>query len=205
MNRGVQGTKMPTIGRDGVASPSAAHHAEQLVTAHTSRAMLGASLCFNPQGDIKSSRRLFDALAAACAPVTIKAIGNSMREVLLANVPFHHSVDWREISFWYAPRGPTREEEPGTLRNLRCREEEAEWIDQIHDDRALVDRVRRNGQAAFLATMDLEFNPRGVVDALLQELPYVLDDYGIQLPARYMMRPDERIGEVRGETFYNYK
>ena len=67
---------MPTVRRDGSGVPSAAHALEQLIAANTSRALLEASVCFTPQGDIMSSRRLFDALAAGCVPVTIKSIGN---------------------------------------------------------------------------------------------------------------------------------
>ena len=205
MNRGVQGSKMPTVRRDGSGVPSAAHALEQLIAANTSRALLEASVCFTPQGDIMSSRRLFDALAAGCVPVTIKSIGNSAREIILGNVPFYHSIDWREIGFWYAPRGVSRGEQPGTLRNHGCRRDEAAWLDAQHDDVVRMERVRRNGQAAFAATMDLEFNPRGVVDALLQELPYVVIDGGIQMPAQYLLRPAHRVGEVPGETGYLYK
>ena len=50
----------------------------------------------------------------------------------------------------------------------RAAQEEAQWLDLLHQDADLMERVRRNGQAAFAATMDLEFNARGVVDALLQ-------------------------------------
>ena len=74
------------------------------------------------------------------------------------------------------------------------------WLDAAHDNATLMERVRRNGQAAFEATMNVEFNPRGVVNALLQELAYVLEDDGIQWPARYLRRPMKQIGEVKGES-----
>ena len=49
-------------------------------------------------------------------------------------------------------------------------------------------QMRRNGQAAFAHTMNLELHPRGVADALLAELPHALEQPGISLPAPYLMR-----------------
>mmetsp|Transcript_36972 Transcript_36972/g.110126 ORF Transcript_36972/g.110126 Transcript_36972/m.110126 type:complete len:106 (+) Transcript_36972:1077-1394(+) len=34
-----------------------------------------SALCFSPQGDMMTTRRLFDALASGCVPVLMKSIG----------------------------------------------------------------------------------------------------------------------------------
>lgn len=51
---------------------SASHRANRNLSLSTARAMVQASLCFAPQGDTMTSRRLFDALAAGCAQLKSK-------------------------------------------------------------------------------------------------------------------------------------
>jgi hypothetical protein len=43
-------------------------------------------------------------------------------------------------------------------------------------------------RAAFITSLDLEGNAPGAADALLRELPYVLEDTGIYLPPMHMIR-----------------
>ena len=178
-------SKLPSIGPHGEGVPSSAHLLEQKAATNTSTSMLGASLCFAPQGDIMSSRRLFDALAAGCAPVVLKSIGDGPKEYLLGNLPFHHTVNWREVALFIAPRGIQRGESPGWKRNKACRIREAAWLDAWHDEPERLARLRRNGQAAFLASMDVEYNPRGVADALLQVTPI------IHVPATLHTQPND--------------
>ena len=135
-----------------------------------------------------SSRRLFDALAAGCVVVIVRVIGDGEKERLLSNLPFYHSIDWRQLGIYLSPRAATRDEKPGaSFRSRTCRVEEAHWLFEQLASQPL-GQLRHNAQAAFAATMDVEYNPRGVADALLQELPYVLDDTGILLPAQYLRR-----------------
>ena len=63
LSRGTIGQD-PVLGRGGVLMPSAGQLAYRQTSRNTSAAMLRASVCFAPQGDIMSSRRLYDALAA---------------------------------------------------------------------------------------------------------------------------------------------
>ena len=61
---------------------SAGHVGYRQVSAATTEAMLNASLCFSPAGDMMTTRRLFDTLAAGCVPVLLKAIGNAPKQPL---------------------------------------------------------------------------------------------------------------------------
>jgi len=192
MNRGVQSSKLPAVATENgyllpAGIPAKAQVIEAAAADATARAMLNASFCYAPQGDIMTSRRLFDAMAAGCVPVVVKAIGNSIKEALLGNLPFYHSVDWRQVGLFLAPRGTSRSELPGTPhKNSACRREESAWLYRQYSNEPLVHRLRHNAQASFEATMDIEYNPAGVVNAILQELPYIEEDAGIMLPAEYM-------------------
>ena len=189
LNRGVGRAKLPSFDADGLAVPSAGHAMEMAAAENTSRVMMSSSICFAPQGDIMTSRRLFDALASGCVPAVVKSIGNSPKEVLLGNLPFWHSVDWREIALFVAPRIVGRGAFLKSPTVVGCRTEEAGWLDALHDSGEHLERARRNARAAFEAAMDVEFNPSGVVTAILDELPHILSESGIMMPATYAHLP----------------
>jgi len=65
----------PGAGGTGRFEPTARHVAFRETSAATSRAMGESALCFSPQGDMMTTRRLFDALASGCVPVLMKSIG----------------------------------------------------------------------------------------------------------------------------------
>ena len=112
------------------------------------------------------------------------------KEYLLGNKPFHHTVDWREVAIAFNPEGAQREElkYPETSPTTSKRKEEARWLQRLYDDTEFIDRVRRNGQEAFAHSMNVELNSRGVVNALLAELPHTLDQKGILMPPPHMQR-----------------
>lgn len=177
----------PGAGGTGRFEPTARHVAFRETSAATSRAMGESALCFSPQGDMMTTRRLFDALASGCVPVLMKSIGNAPRLWLLGSNPFHHSIDWRSIGLFLAPRSVnlgergaagdvTGKQTGGKHYPKGCRAEEAAWLDAKHDNESLVRGLREQGRDAFRAHLDVEYHPRGVAEALLRELAYVLDD-----------------------------
>ena len=98
---------------------------------------------------------------------------------MLANLPFHHSIHWRGIVHMLAAGAARLEDrhKPTTRQGaISCRREEAAQLDAWHDDVATLRRMRRNGLAAFHSFLDVEMHPRGVANALLRELAYVLTD-----------------------------
>ena len=126
LSRGTSDIKLsttPSVGEDHVllASPGQVHFKE--ISRNTSKEMLRTSMCFAPQGDFMSSRRLFDNLAAGCVPVVVKSIGNTRTEYTLGNLPFHHSINWTGIAFFYVPRSVAQidREQPVTGKRRICR------------------------------------------------------------------------------------
>jgi hypothetical protein len=158
---------------------SVSHKEFRKISAATSDTMLNSSLCFSPSGDTTTSRRLFDAVASGCVPVLLRSVGRSPRQWLLGNLPFHHSIDWLSIGIFLAPRllGQRERNASNVLSRPQaaCREEEALWLETIHDDHALLSRMRVAAALAFSNHLDVEFNPDGVVRALLLELSHAID------------------------------
>ena len=185
VSRGMLGDGAPHRAvRAAAAAPrltaSEGHVGFRRISAATTATMLGASLCLCPAGDMVTTRRLFDALASGCVPVLLKGIGTAPRQWLLGNNPFHHSIEWRAVGVFMAPRGVSfreRLEQSSSFASpLACRAEEARWLDAIHNDTRLLHALRRKAAAAFHAHLDVEFNAAGVARALVRELAHVLDD-----------------------------
>lgn len=142
----------------------------------SSKATLASSMCFVPQGDTMTSRRLFDSLAGGCVPVIVKNVGNSRTELALGNLPFHHSISWQSIAFFLLPRSVVlsdREQPVSSGPKVQCRVEEAAWLSARHNDTRLLSRMRRDAVLAFLAHLDVWGRPTGVADAVLREMAYI--------------------------------
>ena len=173
----------------GGVSRQAAHAIHRRISRNTSAAMLDASVCFAPRGDTDTSRRLFDALASGCVPVIVRVIGGTPSYTMLANLPFHHSINWRSLAYYLSPglanlqgRDTVLKPSPG---RMACRREEAALLDKWHNDEATLERMRRNAVEVFSAFLDVELHPRGVADAFLRELSHVLTD----VPASLFLPP----------------
>ena len=150
-------------------------HRARNLSSSSAGAMVAASVCFAPQGDTMTTRRLFDALAAGCVPVVLKAIGGGRTEIVLGNLPFHHTLDWRALALFLLPRRlrQTDRERPAWGARLRCREDEAAWLAAHHSNASLMRTMRSAARAAFIAHLDVQYHPSGVVEALLRELTFV--------------------------------
>ena len=154
-------------------------------------------------GSTDTSRRLFDALATGCVPVVVKNIGGKPREVLLANLPFTHSLNWRGLAYFLAAGGARIEHRRVTAATRAqkqwentsmtwmdsCRREEAALLDTWHGDTTTLALLRLNALHAFRAHLDVELNPRGVASALLRELVFVLTDepHSVYLPPVHLL------------------
>lgn len=186
-------------GNSDNSSRSSSHSVHRQVSQHTTRRMLNASMCFAPQGDSDSSRRLFDALAVGCVPIILKVIGGRPRETMLTNLPFHHSINWAGISRLLAAAGASNSDRFSAISGWKvtCRREEAALLDTWHDDVASLEPMRANAVSAFRAVLDVEGNPRGVANALLRELAYVLTDlpHTFYLPPPHLLPPNMRTWE----------
>ena len=62
------------------------------ILAESAADYLQSFTCLAPVGDTSTSRRLFEALAAGCVPVSLGDVGAVVR-----NLPFPHSVDWEAV------------------------------------------------------------------------------------------------------------
>ena len=189
-----RGVRLMLISGAQNASWREAHEAQRRISQETTAAMGRHAMCFAPQGDSDSSRRLFDALATGCVPVVVKSIGGKPKEALLANLPFHRTLEWRALAFFIAAGGAKvkdrfQEVDEGTWM-FSCRTEEAKLLDGWHADTSTLQQLRANGLAAFREALDIEYNPRGVATALLRELAHVLDDKppSIYLPPPFLLR-----------------
>ena len=70
--------------------PTAAERAG--LVARTTELLLRSHHCAVPEGDTCTSRRVFDALAAGCAPLMMGDVA-----CILENLPFPHVVDWASL------------------------------------------------------------------------------------------------------------
>ena len=170
-----------------------AHEVHRNTSRYTTRAMLRAAMCFVPQGDTDTSRRLFDALATGCVPVIVKVNGGKPREAMLSNLPFHHTINWRALVHAISAGGARlglRYEEASNWVGT-CRREEASILNGWYEDATTVAQMRRNGLEAFSTALDVELNPKGVASAMLRELAYVFTDVpaSVFLPPPHMLPP----------------
>ena len=158
--------------------PSARQRAARNLSLSTSSTMLRTAMCFAPQGDTMTSRRLFDALAAGCVPVVLKCLGHGRSELALGNLPFPHTLRWRALALFLMPRRTRLSDREGAARGERalCRREQAEWLAAQYANRTRWRALARAGRRAFEAALDVEFGPEGVAHAMLRELRYVLED-----------------------------
>ena len=69
--------------------------------------------------------------------------------------------------------------------------QEAAWLNARYHNGALLSAMRRDGGEAFLAHMDIEGNPAGVVDAMLKEMAYMRDELPSQ-KLRHLGKRDEK-------------
>lgn len=174
-----------------------AHAIHRIVSRHTTRAMLDANLCFAPQGDTDTSRRLFDAIATGCVPVIMRVAGGRPAQTMLSNLPFHHSIEWRALAHFLSPAYAKLEDREKVHTDdhvASCRRDEAALVEEWNQDESTTMRMRRAAIHAFRAHLDVELHPRGVADAFLRELAYALTDVpaSLFLPPPHLLPPGMR-------------
>ena len=70
------------------------------VAKYTVSAMQRSKLCLVPDGDTKTSRRLFDAMAAGCVPVVVT---DEALEDHIEHLPFPETVPWERLAYHWQP------------------------------------------------------------------------------------------------------
>jgi len=146
--------------RGGGVGKEALHGARCDAYQASGRAYLNASLCASPAGDRINSRRLFDAMSAACVPVRLRSpffIGLS-RATFYTGLPFPLSIDWRATTLRLLPS-----------HDVECAVGDVLWMSAWHGSTSAVDEIRWRVLAAYRAHLDYSHNPRGVASALLRE------------------------------------
>ncbi len=178
LSRGDARTRPHRDAANTLLRPSLHLQAARNGSRQTADAMMAAALCFVPQGDTMTSRRLFDALAAGCTPIVMKCLGKGRTELAMGNLPFPHTIEWRALALFHAPRRTRQSdrETPARGDRMLCRREEAEWLLSMHANASLLEGMRSRGWQAFESHLDVEFRPHGLVPALLRELAHVLDE-----------------------------
>ena len=108
----------------------------------------------------------------------MQVVGGKPAHTMLANLPFHHTLSWRALAYFLSAGGARIENRHAVSSGwvVRCRAEEAAQLDAWHDDVRTLAAMRRNALAAFIGALDVELHPRGVANALLREIAYVLTD-----------------------------
>lgn len=123
-----------------------------------------SAFCLAPTGDTATSRRVFEALAAGCVPVSLGPVKDVVRAL-----PFHHSVDWsKTMLFAGSMRCLTKDDGAQAKllatflvkhhRNINCKQRVGCRLDQM----------RRIGVEGYLHNLD--YHQLGIVDALLREV-----------------------------------
>ena len=128
--------------------------------AATSTAMRNSMFCIAPAGDTLTSRRLFDALAAGCIPLVIRAA----RGQLAQHLPFARTIDWSRVAVFM-----TASETAGAACTSAALL--ALWRNATSaSGRAIFKSMHLRGLAAFRRHLAVEWNSSGVVSAILSEL-----------------------------------
>jgi len=145
--------------RGGGADKETLHGARYAAYQASGRAYLNASLCATPAGDTITSRRLFDAMSAACVPVLMisRFFFRAENATFYTGLPFPHSIDWRATTLRLLPG------------HAKCEVEDVLWMSAWHGSTSAVDEIRWRVLAAYRAHLDYSHNPRGVASALLRE------------------------------------
>jgi len=147
--------------RGGGADKETLHGARRAAYQASGRAFLNASLCPSPAGDTTTSRRLFDAMSAACVPILLRQpfFVKVQRATFYTGLPFPHSIDWRATTLRLLPS-----------HDAKCAVGDVLWMSAWHGSTSAVDEIRWRVLAAYRAHLDYSHNPRGVASALLREV-----------------------------------
>ena len=136
---------------------------------HSAQSYLDASMCLVPSGDVPSSRRLFDAMAAGCVPVLVRSFYrlNADKHQFTTSLPFPHSIDWTTATLWMSPAVRMKSK---ALKE-ECDASMASWLRDWHTrSKCDLEATRQRALSAFSAHLDFDHNPEGIIWALLREL-----------------------------------
>eukprot|EP00928_Gymnodinium_smaydae_P081066 TRINITY_DN64640_c0_g1_i1.p1 TRINITY_DN64640_c0_g1~~TRINITY_DN64640_c0_g1_i1.p1 ORF type:complete len:787 (+),score=148.63 TRINITY_DN64640_c0_g1_i1:108-2363(+) len=121
---------------------------------------LKSKFCLVPAGDTPTSRRLYDALAAGCIPISL---GNY--EQLADNLPFTRSIDWTRIMLFAGSLQCIEKDDGQTTRWMN-------WLTSV--DKVKLERMAKAGRENYRHSMSYSKNGWGIVNAVLLELEQML-------------------------------
>lgn len=121
-----------------------------------------SAFCLAPTGDTATSRRVFEALAAGCVPVSLGPVKDVVRAL-----PFHHSVDWSKTMLFAGSMRCLTKDNGAQAKLL------ATFLIKHHRNckqrvRCRLDQMRRIGVEGYLHNLD--YHQLGIVDALPREV-----------------------------------
>lgn len=118
-----------------------------------------SAFCLAPTGDTATSRRVFEALAAGCVPVSMGHVKD-----VVAGLPFHHSVDWSKTMLFAGPMNCLAEGNGAQAKLLATF-----LVEHARNSPHLgLNKMRRIGVEGYLHNLD--YQQLGIVDALLREV-----------------------------------
>ena len=125
----------------------------------TEAAYLASAFCFIPAGDVPSSRRLFDGLAAGCIPIVMDKVDD-----ICPDVPFNDTIDWGSVALFAGSLQCIADNMDATVR----------WLEQLatasRQGCADVSELRAAGVRAFVDGLSYAAPGDGMVSALLRQL-----------------------------------
>jgi len=134
----------------------------------TAESYLRSSMCLVPSGDVPSSRRLFDVMAAGCVPILVRSFWRMSADAhsFTTSLPFPQSIDWYATTLWLAP--------PVRAKNKHaCMAEISNWVNGWHaQSECALETTRQRSRAAFATYLDVEHHAKGTVWALLREIEH---------------------------------
>ena len=122
-------------------------------------AYLSSAFCFVPAGDVPSSRRLFDGLAAGCIPIVMDKLDD-----IFSDVPFNDTIDWGSVALFAGSLQCIADNMDATVR----------WLEQLatasRQGCADVSGLRAAGVRTFVDSLSYAAPGDGMVTALLRQL-----------------------------------
>jgi len=162
------------------------HSAEALRKQHDASLvqMRRSRFCMVPSGDVPSSGRLFEAMAAGCLPILVRPDAQTF------DLPFPGLIDWTQLVSWLHPRQLSLQQRhsPAPPPVMSLRKEEARLLQRALE-RVPVEQLER-GQMRCYRVACTVFNPYRHASTLID---YMLDATAAPVQTRIVPIGNERI------------
>ena len=147
------------------------------------RLMQRSRFCMVPSGDVPSSGRLFEAMAAGCLPILVRPDAQSF------DLPFPDLIRWSKLVSWLHPRQLSLEQRHTPAPPLMSLRKEEAALLQRSLERAPLAQLER-GQMRCYRVACTVFNPYAHASTLID---YMLDATAAPVRTRIVAIGDDRI------------